>query len=229
MLNRRSRRKTRKQRGGNIIPPKVAIFFVGRISGFEHTKINLLKIKNKFNPICFCSLNESTLTGNTKKFCELFDVTNMNEQVRIEKTVLPKSLVLKPNISLNPKNVYSMFYHQKHVMHLIEAYQKKHNILFDCVIYYRADIATQDDLNIHDLANNTVYIPHGSDSIGINDRMAYGNFEAMKKYTSSIDLINNMGVIELYPEVILKKNLDAHKLNVERIQYNANNLHPWRK
>jgi hypothetical protein len=229
MVNRRSRRKTRKQKGGNIIPPKVAIFFVGRISGFEHTKTNLLKIKNKFNSTCFCSLNESTPSETTKKFCELFDVSNMSEQVHIEKTVVPKSLVLKPNISLNPKNVYSMFYHQKQVMNLIEAYQTKHNIHFDCVIYYRADIATEDDLNIQALANNTVYIPHGSDSIGINDRMAYGNFEAMKKYTSSIDLINKMGVIDLYPEVILKQNLDGHKLKVERIHYNANNLHPRRK
>lgn len=218
--------KTRRQKGGNLL--KFAIFFVGRITGFEHTKQNLLKIKNKFNPTCFCSLNESTITDATKRFATLFDVKNINEQISVEKTIIPTTIALKPKVSLYPENVYSMFYHQKKVMNMIEAYQAKHGIKFDCIIYYRADILTTDDLNIDTVANNTVYIPNGSDSIGINDRMAYGNFEAMKKYASSIDLINSKGSVEIYPEEYLNNNLKHHKLHIQRISYNANNLHPLR-
>ena len=81
-------------------------------------------------------------------------------------------------------------------------------------------MTTTEELNIHTLKPNTVYIPSGNDYGGYNDRMAYGNFESMKKYCTTIDFMNNTSQIS-QPEWALKQNLELVKLNIERFIYNT--------
>lgn len=206
---------------------KVALFFVGRIKGFEHTKQNLLNIKNSFNPVTFISLNESSMTSEIDNFCNLFDIKNINEQVSLQKVSIPTTKRYKYIMADHPQNIYSMFYNQKIAMKMIENYQNIHKIKFDCVIYYRADIISNTNLKINNIKPNTIYIPDGNDFGGYNDRVAYGNFESMKKYSTTIDLIEKTSTIN-HPETTLKMNLNELKLNIVRFLY-PTELHPSRK
>ena len=69
--------------------------------------------------------------------------------------------------------------------------------------------------------SNTVYIPNCCDFLGINDQMAYGDFNSMKKYC---DEYNNLSTIlsklhHLNPEQILKKYLNNSGLNIKRYSF----------
>jgi hypothetical protein len=77
---------------------------------------------------------------------------------------------------------------------------------------------------------NVIYIPAGEDFDGINDRLAYGTFDSMKKYCSVINgLISAESMNGMMPESILKRHLDAEKLEVVRIKYGTTNLSEERK
>lgn len=72
---------------------KVAIYFAGRIQGYEDCLEQLFQIKNDYSPMFFMSLNmnsnEANL-GDVEKFKQLFSIED--ECVHIEKTVLPEFL-----------------------------------------------------------------------------------------------------------------------------------------
>jgi hypothetical protein len=67
--------------------------------------------------------------------------------------------------------------------------------------------------------DNTIYIPNGFDWVenGINDQIAYGKLEVMRKYNS----INPVELLEKrlsipHPETLNCANIKYHKLLIER-------------
>ena len=70
---------------------RIAVYFAGRIQGYEDCMEQLLQIKNDYNPIFFMSLNmDSSEVTNLDKFKELFSIED--NCVHIEKTILPEFL-----------------------------------------------------------------------------------------------------------------------------------------
>ena len=70
---------------------RIAVYFAGRIQGYEDCMEQLLQIKNDYNPIFFMSLNmDSSEVTNLDKFKELFSIED--DCVHIEKTILPEFL-----------------------------------------------------------------------------------------------------------------------------------------
>jgi hypothetical protein len=69
------------------------------------------------------------------------------------------------------------------------------------------------------LDNNTIYIPFGYDYINnaINDQIAYGKIDVMKKYNSinAVDLLERKLSI-VHPESLNYANIHFHKLNIIR-------------
>jgi hypothetical protein len=69
---------------------RIAVYFAGRIQGYEDCLEQLLQIKNDYSPIFFISLNidsnEAELTY-VEKFKQLFSIED--ECVNLEKTILP--------------------------------------------------------------------------------------------------------------------------------------------
>ena len=129
------------------------------------------------------------------------------------------------------EGTYSMFYNQKKAFDLITAYQQSNNMHFDCVIFFRADIDEEDELNIKPPSDNTIYIPEADDFCGISDIVAYGNYNSMNKYTNlvnSIDYICRTQKIIYNPEAMLKQHLLNESLIIERFPYKYK-LHPSRK
>ena len=226
------KRKTNKNqihKGSGV--PTIAIFYSGRIKGFQHKKNSHIKQNQLYKAIIFVSLNQKEEDHIAKEFRNTFNISD--DRVNYEETPYPKELYTLDK-SLVPvyENCYSQFYHNKKCFDLIEKYQNNNNMVFDVIIKQRCDIDTNDIIPIGIPEDNTIYIPEGEDNLGINDRVAYGNYNSMKKYCDTvnniIDMCKNQGV-KYNPEIILKKQLENNNLNIIRFKYETNNLITNRK
>ena len=222
--------------GFNSNEPVVAVIFAGRINGYEHNLNKIQDIINDYNPIFFCSLNEDKGSDYINKFTNTFNIKE--DQINIEKTVLPEwinSFMNENEItSIKPYNMYSMFYHEHKAFNLIEEYQVKYNIKFTTVLYHRADLQSTDKLIMNIPNYNTIYLSDERSYYGVNDRMAYGNVDTMKKYCNTVNNLDTILVKSniiynhpqyntfLNPEMILFNSLQHENLIINKIKYNTN-------
>jgi hypothetical protein len=102
----------------------------------------------------------------------------------------------------------------------LEEYIGKCNINYDGVVSLRIECVFTNTFAFHNLANNTIYIPSNYDWVenGINDQVAYGTLDVMKKYNSinPVQLLQNKLSIP-HPESLTYANLKFHKLQIERV------------
>jgi hypothetical protein len=124
----------------------------------------------------------------------------------------PKGVCIDPieHSIPGPVSVLSMHYNRKRAFDMI---QDKPNR----VISTRFDMYINDNIHICDpCEDKTIYVPAGEDHGGLNDRLAYGNYESMKIYCHLYDYIHTLSHPELHPETILKEYVDITGLNVVR-------------
>jgi hypothetical protein len=207
-------------------PQKIAIIFSGRIKGYANVLPKLQKLIDMYNPVIFCSVNESVFTDEIEQFSKDLEVPK--SQINVELTLLP-SWSEKCNLMNPVLNVYSMFYHQNKAFTLVEEYQKRKKMAFDCILYYRADMNSTDTLELKMPLNNTVYLPNDRGYGGFNDRMAYGDFHTMKIYCSLIYSFEGLCISneQINSESILKTYLINNEINVVGVPYNTD-LHETR-
>jgi hypothetical protein len=70
-----------------------------------------------------------------------------------------------------------------------------------------------------DLADNTIYIPLDSDWYGINDQIAYGKVDVIKKYNfiNPKELLDK-GLSIPHPESLTLANIQFNNLIIERVK-----------
>lgn len=221
---------TRRHRGG--APKNVALLFAGRIKAYEHNE-KLKAIKDKFNATVFCSINKKNKSDYIKKFCETFDITD--ERLNLEHTVAPdwmKGYKKTPETLYD--HTYSQYYNRFKAFELLEKYQKHHNMKFDCIIFMRVDMdsSLSPELEIGDIKPNTLYVPETIyDWSGLNDQMAYGDFDTMKIYCDVVHNIKKMCEeqdLTFHAESMLKKHIENSGLHLERFRH-FYRLHDKRK
>lgn len=209
---------------------KIAIFFSGRITSYEHTFSHLQKIIDTYQPIFFASLNLESQNDYIQPFCNKFNI--QNDQLNIEKTILPPILIDIDSHS-NVLNTYSMFYHNYKAFQLVENYQSKYNIHFDVVVKYRAEVHSSTLLDFSNIEKNKLYIPADKDYGGINDQIAYGDFDIMQKYSQlgngNIEKLHLEKKIRYHPETLLKHHLDSYKMSIIRPKFSYDLHHERRK
>lgn len=227
----RSRKCVKRLKGGQH-PLKVAILFVGRIKGYDepNVKENLRKIKEKYNPVVFCSLNKTNKTDYIREFCELMDITD--DRLHLEKTppypdymnhvTMANTLKGKWGDGDGKQSAYSNFYHMQKAWKLFE----EHKAEFDIVLYFRADIDTKEDLTlIFPIKDNTLYIPHNTPHCdydgGLCMSFLYGKSNTMKQFFNIIDSIENMcnEGVTYHAETLFKAYIEKKKIDVERFPY----------
>jgi hypothetical protein len=216
----------------NPTPIKLAILFVGRIKGYDQpgVKENLRRIKEKYNPTVFCSLNENNKTEYIKEFCEFMGITD--DRLHLEKTPsypdymnhvkLADTLRGKWGDGDAKQSAYSNFYQMQKVWKLFEKYKEEFNI----VLYYRADIDTEEDLTLSfPLKDHTVYVPQtkiNCDHGGLCMAFLYGNPNIMEYFFNIIDYIEDMcktqGVM-YHTETLFKRHMENNNIQVERFPY----------
>ena len=206
------------------------MFFVGRVTAYQHVLPKLLEIKNNYKPVVFCSINEeSGQADDIDSFCK--DLEIPAEQRTIEKIVFPEWLHnCRMDHSINVRGMYSMFHNQHKVLKLIDEYQHKNSVQFDCILYYRADMDSTDKLTLTPPEKNAIYLPEQEEYGGYNDRMAYGDYESMRVYCdlySSLESLFCHDTSLTNPESILKKYLNQTGMKINMIPYNTS-LHPLR-
>jgi hypothetical protein len=229
--SKKMRSVRRITRGGSEQPKKVAIFFVGRVTAYQHVLPKLLEIKNSYNPVIFCSLNgDAALMKDNNSFIKDLGITE--GQYNIEETPFPKWIDdCFKNGPKEPRPFVSMYYHMSKAFKLIEEYQRKNSVEFDCILYYRADIDSTDKLVLTTPEKNTIYISEQEGWGGYNDRMAYGDFDSMGVYCDFYSSLHSTFCNDTSltnPESFLKKYLSQKEMKVNMIPYNTN-LHPLRK
>jgi len=216
---------TRRKRTTKIEPMKVAILFSGRIKGYKSVKKNLLRLKDQYSPTFFCSLNKKTYSPYIKEFCENFSI--QKEQINLELLTEPEWITDIQDLSIyvNPLNTWFMWYHLQKAFSLLTAYQATHNIKFDCILFYRADINSKVLLPLRMPVKNTIYIPDDNDFYdnGTNGIMAYGSYDTMLQYTNIVEyfkkLCKTSKIDSLHPELVLTKYLQNKHINVVRFPY----------
>lgn len=241
---------TISQAGGNesttSAPPlKVAMLIAGRIRGYENVKDNLGRIMNKYNPTVFCSLNKKNKSDYIKGFCEFMKIDD--ERLAFEptpsvpewyKTIEPKHPGYDgPSGRMDDIHcgIFSQFYQAKKAFELLEKYQEKHNIKFDCIIHFRADIVSPDELPLSKPNENTIYSPiyDGlNEGGGITYGIFYGDFAVTKYACNMLDSLKDLTEIDKVPfgvpETAFKKYLDKKGIKIERFPYHYG-WHPSRQ
>jgi len=217
-------------------PKNIAILFSGRISGYTYVEQKLEELHNKYNATFFISLNKNERSHYIDTFCKKFKIGD--DQAIVQKTISPewiRSFDVVYNVPGGKEGdsvdtMYSMVKNIDSAFKLIGLYQEKHNLNFDCIVFYRADIDSHETMTITMPQENVIYIPEGADHHGINYQVAYGNYDTMKKYS---EVVNNLQKlcgeqhITYHPESLLKYHLENEGLNVVRFPFNYS-LHPKR-
>ena len=101
------------------------------------------------------------------------------------------------------------------------------NSLFNCILYYRADIYNYEELVLSPLKENTIFNAIEPHLYKINYSLAkeilYGNYEVMKKYSNIINYLEE--IIKDYKchdvESFIKYYIvDMNNMNLHKISYN---------
>ena len=238
---RKKCRPSRKARQIIILPPRpppfrVAILYCGRIKGYTNVEQVLLNLQRKYNATVFCSLNKKTKSDYIKTFCEKFGISD--ERLNLEPTKTQEHIyagitLCDLNMTLFDKErTYSQYFHKYRCFRLLEAYQQKYGIKFNCVILFRADVNSQEEFVIKRPEEETLYIPEGKDYYGLNDQIAYGNYESMKKYCDGVNSVktvcDQLGLLN-FPysinENIMKRHVENTRCRIQRFPYSYE-LHP---
>jgi hypothetical protein len=163
--------------------PRVAIFFVGRITGWQAVRKNLKLFQETYNATFFVSLNTDLFTESDILFCKYFGLGP--DQVRAEITPMPEKFTIF-------KNMYSQYYHNDKCFLMVEEYCKKYETTFDIVVKSRADLNTEGSLHLQwPIHENRIYCP-SHDAYQVKDEVNYGDFKTMKLYSLLIDTLEHL-------------------------------------
>lgn len=194
------------------------MYFSGRISGYEECIDNILFLKNKYDITFFCSLNIDKITDCEQKFFDLLDIKE--DQYYFEALQTPSWIYDLKNYHCEccHPHTYSQFYNNSKCQKLIDNFQKKYNLTFDCIIKFRADLITEFPLEIKEIEPNTLYVPDRNHHYGINDQICYGDLSSMRYYSLLFPLIqfhcNERGV-PLNNEVLIKNHIEYLMPNIK--------------
>lgn len=163
--------------------PRVAIFVVGRITGWQAVRVLLKKFQETYNATFFVSLNTDLFTESDILFCKYFGLGP--DQVRGEITPMPEKFAIF-------KNMYSQYYHNDKCFQMIEAYCKKYETSFDIVVKSRADLSSIAPLSLQiPVEPNRIYCPV-HDAYQVKDEVNYGDFKTMKLYSLLVDTLEHL-------------------------------------
>lgn len=212
--------------------PRVAVFFVGRITGWHHVRKNLKRFQERYNATFFLSLNTELFTESDILFCKYFGLGT--DQVRAELTLMPEKFAIF-------KNMYSQYYHNDKCFQMIEEYCKKYETSYDIVVKSRADLNSTEPLTLEwPIHENRIYCPVHK-AYQVKDEINYGDFKTMKLYSLLIDTLDHLydtggllygaGKHPMLPELVLFQYIcqlnQLHKTNIIYINYDFS-LHDGR-
>ena len=198
---------------------RIAVLIFGRLNKCVEHHNNIMESLGKDNDIDFFLSSDNSPESLLNDFIFLYNpVLYNNNPIHYE-----YNLGDYPG-KRSESNIHNMtchFINKNRVLVLLEEHIHKENVQYDCVVSLRVDLVFQTKFTFGDLEDNTIYIPRGSDYVdnGINDQVAYGKTDVMKKYNSinPVDLLEKNLCIP-HPENLNSANIHFHKLEIERVE-----------
>jgi hypothetical protein len=199
---------------------KIAVYFAGRIFGYEHCIEKLrTHFYNKYDVDFYWSVDEDYEKDYCKVAASVFKPIATNYE-KLDTKVLDMPHLSRVN-DVKERNMLNMFYHIMKCTQLIEQQVDKS---YHAIVRFRTEIDSTDDFCIEDvLLDNTVYIPHGFNYRGINDRIAFGNYQSMIIYGYLYNHIPTYVYTKfaLYnPEYLVMFHIMENNMNIIRTPYN---------
>lgn len=201
---------------------RIAILVYGRLNKCVEHYNNIVSSIGKHHDIDFFLSSDYPPEKLLNDFIRIYKpVSYNNDPIKYECDLRQKYPVPYP--VTNVHNMTCHFINKNRVFALLEQHISRHNVHYDVVVSLRLDVHFNSVFNFNNLVDNTIYIPSGYDYVdnAINDQIAYGTVNVMKKY-NSIDpvylLENNLSI--LHPESLNCANIRLHKLKVARVHLN---------
>lgn len=209
---------------------RIAMYFSGRINTYEQQLEYLTKLIDKYDIDCFVSIN-----GQCDEYHNTFSVRThacvTSYEPHEERFVQSwYNKFRKPDFYTDHHTykLSSATYNNYVCIQLIDKFQTKYGFQYDVVIKFRADISTNEMLEIpDDIYQSTVYIPQEGDwnidpHPGINDQFAYGSFHTMYTYSTVYPNIEQYCDIETcayHPETLLMYHLNRNNVKIIRFPF----------
>lgn len=200
---------------------KIAVCFTGRVKTYEHSLPWFQAIIDDTHTDIFCSIN-----GECDDYHETFMSLFKVKKSYYGKYILPYDEEIfyhNRRPESNIYNVHSMLYNKKKCLELVKSYEREHNIKYDIVVFFRADILAEESYPLIVPENdNSIYIPAGFDWGGVNDQIAHGTMAAMEKYVELYDRARVYCLQEgciFHPETLLAHHIRRNEINLRRFNF----------
>lgn len=208
----------------------IALYFSGRVNTYEEQIDYFKNLKDLYNIDYFCSINGIQDEYHDTFIKELDIKSYFFEQ---HESIFDDSWISFPTHLSYADRDYTLrmsshFYNNKKAFELIEKYQEEHDIKYDIIIKFRADIISDEIFPIiQDIKPDYIYIPKEWDwdwrgMHGINDHIAYGSSEVMKIYSNLFPYIKEYCSEHsrgYHPESLLLYHLQRNEMKIERFNY----------
>jgi len=207
---------------------RIAVLFYGRLRKFKEHRENFLDSIGRDNTLDIFYSADAEPQSDIQEFVDLYKpVCYSNDP--IENTIEPLLYKYKNPPSpdhydrTNVKNMTRHFYNKKRVVGLLDDYIRETGTKYNVVVFLRFDLFYKEPFVFQEVKENTVYIPEGHNYalLAVNDQLAYGSFEAMKKYMTLYD--NVVSFLDqdafLHPESLHYWNLRHHGIQVVRYPF----------
>jgi hypothetical protein len=196
----------------------IAVLIYGRLNKCAENYENIIENIGKHNSIDFFFSSDNSCESLVNDFIKLYKPKLYNNNAIQYEYNLGKYPGIR--FETNIHNMTCHFINKNRVFMLLEEYINKENINYDCVISLRVDCVFHNNFIFDNVKENTIYIPYGNDFIdnAINDQIAYGIVDVMKKYNSidTVDLLEKRLSIP-HPESLTLANIIFYKLQIERV------------
>jgi len=209
----------------------IAVLIYGRLNFCVENYESIINSIGTKNNIDFFLSSDNSSEILLNNFINLYKPVNyINDKIipdiDLSKYPIPANYYTEPQQEV--EKMICHFINKGRVFLLLEKHIQKENIHYDVIISLRIDLHFHNNFDFSNIEDNTIYIPAGDDfqithHEAINDRIAYGNFFVMQKYSSIYsNLINILETTNCYihPETLTSQNIKFNNLNVKRV-----NLH----
>ena len=209
---------------------KIALYFSGRIKTYEEQLPLLMEMQQTYNIDYFCSIN-GICDDYHQKFIQDLNIKHSffeDHEKIFDPSWRDRFHRLPTQNDRDAYKISSSFYNNMKAFDIIKEYEQLHNIQYDIIIKFRADIISNHILPIvNNIETNTIYIPEGYKwdfyhLEGINDHIAYGNSDVMKVYSNVFPNIEKYCIEEhrgYHPESLVLYNLQRHGIKIQRFAY----------
>lgn len=196
----------------------IAVLIYGRLNKCVEHYNNIVESIGKHNTIDFFLSSDNSSESLLNDFISIYNPKSYNNspiQYDYDLGIYPGK-----RSETQIHNMTCHFINKNRVFLLLEDYIGKYNIHYDYIVSLRVDCVFTNTFTFHTLEYNTIYIPNNYDYVenGINDQVAYGNLDVMKKYNSinAVELLKNNLSIP-HPESLTYANIKFHKLEIVRV------------